>query len=124
MKIVFPPLKYPERHGGPGYRRRVAFYRNYVPTTIAQRLARRYPITPSSKGYQRKLIVFFRGEKGRKGEWEKDLEDRMRFEKETREQAIKGLWLQWYKRYQERAYAVIYEQKEFLHDWLTDILSP
>ena len=118
MKIVFPPLKYPERHGGPGYKRRVEFYRNYVPLIVARRLARSYIITPGSKGYQSRLIAYL------KGEWEESLRFRMKYERETRMQAVRGLWEEWYKRYSAGAYEAVYDQREFLHDWLTDILSP
>jgi len=124
MKIEFPPLKEPEKHGGPGYKRRVAFYSNYLPIMVARRLARRFSITPGSKGYQSKLMVFLKGEKGKKGEWEKALAFRMEHEKESRKKAKVGLWTQWYKRYLARSYEGIYDQKDFLHDWLTDVLSP
>jgi len=119
--VAKPGSVYYRGLGGPGYKRRVAFYRNYLPMAVARRLARRFTITPGSAGYKGSLIDKL------KVEWNEHIVKRMRFEKETREQAIRGVWEKYYKIFHlsniSATGEVEYSQKQFMHDWLGDVLE-
>lgn len=108
---------HPKTYAGTGHKRRVTFYRHYVPVSVARRLARRFNISRGARRYSDKLMDYLTGD------WNEDIELLMERKGVSREEAVRLKWRANHKWYEEQR-DMLMTASEVFHEWLDDILSP
>lgn len=102
---------------GPGFQRRVAFFRRYFPSTVmAKMMARQWNITPGAEHYSQGIMEGIR----RIG---KDVKEAMHVRRVSRERALAIVWRSYRDLYVSHGVEIA-SASDLFREWITDNVSP